>query len=149
MRFFKLRVMPLFAIFALIASAIGITVMLYWSLASQDVLEVKNAPVSVRTIRNHPSADGVIILNISYCKKVAAPGRARISFISTSREIFLPTSPDRQPAACADNQDIPIVLPKDIPPDKYHVHFRISYDINPLKRGIIEEFDSQEFEVAQ
>lgn len=129
---------------ALLALAVGL--LLYWVYQPKRVLEIKNQPVPIRTIREHATADGVVILKVDYCKNVKAEGRTRLSFVSASREIFLPTSIDRQDPQCA-VAEIPILLPHDIPADTYHIHFRVQYQINPL-RSVIEEFDSGSFEVV-
>lgn len=121
--------------------------LLTWSLANEDVLEVKNAPTPVRTIRDHPTADGVVILDADFCKKTDAVGRLRLSFVSESREIFLPVTEDKSEKRC-ERRELPILIPSDLPPGMYKVHFRITYDLNPLKKNILEEFDSKEFEVV-
>lgn len=119
----------------------------YWSLSGDDVLQVHNAPIPVRTIREHPTADGVVILRVDYCKKVDATGRARVSFVSEDRELFLPASEDRDKKGCQ-NREVPILIPSDTPPGTYVIRFRIIYDVNPLKKNIVEEFQSKPFEVV-
>jgi hypothetical protein len=126
--------------------ALSLAVLLYWLVSPSDVLEVKNAPVPVRTIREHPTAAGVVILKIDYCKKLSSSGDVRISFVSSSREIFLPRSRDRQAPVC-EIREVPIIIPEDISQGEYHVHFRATYRVNPLKQTV-EEFDSQPFEIV-
>lgn len=138
-----------FVALGLIAVIVGLVA--YWSVANDDVLEVKNAPVPVRTIREHAESDGVVILRVDYCKKVGATGIVRTSFRGVSREVFLPPAEDKQPAQCnggrAEPVEVPVLIPTDLPPGKYHIHFRVVYKINRIKE-VIEEFDSQEFEVV-
>lgn len=119
----------------------------YWSFGSSDVLEIKNNPVPIRTIRDHPTADGVVILKVDFCKKLAVPGRVRISFVSTSREIFLPVVEDREGKTC-DEREVPILIPHDTPSDTYRVKYYITYRISPV-RAVIEEFESLEFVVDE
>lgn len=134
-----------YAALAVLAVAVGI--FLFWSFQDGDVLEVKNTPVPVRTIREHPQADGVVILNVDYCKKLDATGRVRTSFVSDSREIFLPAGEDKQAPECG-KREIPVIIPHDIAPDVYKVRFRIEYEVNPIKT-VFEEFDSLPFEVVE
>lgn len=117
----------------------------YWSLAGSDVLEIKNEPVPVRTIRPKPKADGILFLNVDYCKKVSASGRVRTSFVGASRETFLPVYEDKQPPVCQ-KVEVPVPIPHDMAPGKYHLHYRVVYKINPIKE-VVEEFNSSEFEV--
>jgi len=141
------RLVPviIWALMFIMAAAIGL--LIYWAVAAGDVLEVKNSPVPVRTIRPHAQANGVVILKTDFCKKVNATGRVRVSFVSTSREVFLPISEDKSPPRC-ETTELPIIIPKDIAPDTYVVKFRVTYQVNPLK-SVIEDFDSQPFEVVK
>jgi hypothetical protein len=121
-------------------------VLVYWAVSNNDVLEVKNSPVPVRTITPNPTADGVVFLKIAYCKKVKAEGKVRLSFVNQSREVFVPISIDRQDPVCK-TAEIPITIPHEIVPAEYHIHFRITYQVNPLK-VVTEEFDSLPFKVG-
>lgn len=132
---------------ALIILALAVSVFLYWSFQPSDVIDIHRVPIPVRTIREHPTADGVVILDLDYCKKVSATGRVRVSFVNSSREIFLPAGVDKQPPLCA-HQEFPVLIPHDIPAGRYKVRFRSQYQINPIK-STVEEFDSLEFEVAE
>lgn len=132
--------------FALIILAFAIGIFLYWQLAASDVLEVKNNPVPVRSIRPHPSEDGIVFLKVDYCKKVKANGVIRTSFISSTREYFFPVSHDREDPSC-NITEVPVPVPHEVQPGIYHVHFRITYQVNPLKT-VVEEFDSRSFEVV-
>lgn len=131
---------------SLIVIGLGIGRLLTWSLASEDILEVKNEPFPVRTIREHPTAAGVVILKVEACKNTETIGRVRTSFVSESREVFLPVFEDRGSRQCFESE-VPVLIPKDLPPGKYKVHFRVAYDINPIKKDVLQEFESKEFEV--
>lgn len=126
---------------------VAVAIVLLWLFAPNDVLKVNNSPVPVRTIREHPTADGVIILKVDFCKNTDAVGRVRTSFTSPSREIFLPVGEDKQAAGC-EVREVPILIPHEIPGGKYKVKFRIDYEVNPIKT-VTEEFESLEFEVAE
>lgn len=138
------KIVTKIVVVALIIAASGIGILLYWGAASTDVIEVKNSPVPIRTIREHPTAGGVVIISVDYCKKVKADGDARISFVSESREIFLPVSKERTEPTCQVTE-FPVLLPNDIPADQYKIKFRFTYDLNPIKRGVVEEFESKPF----
>lgn len=129
----------------LVAGAIGL--FLYWSFMPNDVLKVNNSPVPVRTIREHPTADGVVILKVDFCKNVDAVGRVRISFTSPSREVFLPVSEDKQPPIC-EVRELPILIPHELPAGTYKIKFSITYKVNPIKT-VIEEFESLDFTVDE
>jgi len=127
---------------ALVVSMLALFVILRWAVADETPLEIKNSPFPTRTIREHPTAGGVIIMTADYCKHTNATGRLRVSFVSSSREIFQPVVDERGPKGC-NKTEFPVLIPKDIPPDTYKVKFRATYDLNPLKRNITQEFESQ------
>lgn len=135
-------------LFFLAVAAIGIAVILHWSFASDDILKVNNAPFPTHVIKDSPDSNGIVVLSVDLCKNTGANGKVRTSFVSTSREVFLPISDEHIPKGCL-KQDIPVIIPKDLTPDTYQVKFRVTYDINPLKKGIANEFLSKPFTVAQ
>jgi hypothetical protein len=132
---------------ALVLIAIGIGVVLTWAFQSSDVLIVNNSPFPTRTIRDHPTAGGVVILDADYCKKQDITGKMRTSFVSSSREVFLPLADERLEVGCK-RQEVPIIIPKELPPDTYKIKFRATYDINPLKQNIPVEFESRPVEIT-
>lgn len=73
-------------------------------------------------------------------------GKARISFVSKSREIFLPQSNEEMDKGCF-VREVPVLLPLDIPADTYKVKFRVEHKLNPLKQRVVDEFESKEFVV--
>lgn len=125
--------------------AVAVINFVYWSTSSGDVLEMKSKTIPVRTIREHPTADGVVILQPDYCKKVATTGRVRTSFVANTREEFLPISYERLSPGCY-NKELPVLIPRELIPGKYKIKFRIEYQVNPIKR-VVEEFTTEEFEV--
>lgn len=129
--------------FALLVLTLATGLLLYWSFQNEDVLQVKNSPFPVRTIREHPTANGVIILSVDLCKQTSAVGRVRTSFVSQSRDILLPISEDRGPKGC-NKVEVPVLIPSDTPADTYRVKFHVDYKINPLKT-VVEEFESEPF----
>jgi hypothetical protein len=140
------KVFNLLALASLAVIAIGLIILLRWSLVDTNVLKVNNAPFPVRTIRQHAENGGVVILSVDLCKNTNVSGTVRTSFISQTREIFLPVSQERIQKGCL-AQEIPIVVPKDLPSDTYKIKFRATYDLNPLKKGIVSEFESKTFQI--
>lgn len=132
---------------SLLVTATFVGILLSWSFASEKVLEIKNEPFPIRTIRKNASVNGVVILSIDYCKNRDIEGEVRVSFVSDEREIFLPIAREQIPKGCK-VQEVPIVIPKDLQPDTYRLKFRTHYDINPLK-SVDNIFESRMFEVVQ
>lgn len=142
----KSKVVNWVVVGALLLIALSIGVFFKWATANENVLVVKNAPFPVRTIRDHPTGGGVVFLNVNVCKNSDIEGQTRMSFVSPSREVFLPVQPERLPKGCLD-REIPIIIPKDLTPDTYVIKFVVTYNLNPLKQGITDEFESKEFVV--
>lgn len=118
----------------------------FWAISNDDPLTMQDRPLEVRTIREYPTADGVVILTAEYCKNVEARGRVRTSFVSQSREVFLPVSTESSDPGCY-KQQVPVVIPHDIPPGEYKVKFSVQYQVNPIKR-VTEEFVSEPFDIV-
>lgn len=141
------RRINLIIIGALIVIALGLGVILSWGLAGEDVLELRKDPIPSRIIKDESSnSNGIVFLDLDYCKKIAVEGSLRTSFVSQTRETFLPLAQERSSKGCS-NTELPVLIPKDLPPDTYKIRVRATYNINPLKQGIIEEFQSQPFKV--
>lgn len=131
---------------ALVIAAIGVGIFLKWSFQDENVLEVKNEPFPVRTIRESPESNGVVILKVDYCKNIDTDGDLRMSFISKDKEVFLPIVKERGPKGCQVT-DFPILVPESLEPGDYKIKFRVAYRINPLKSNVVDEFVSREFHV--
>lgn len=134
------------AIGALLIVAAALALMLKWSLVDTNVLVVHNAPFPVRTIRQHAETGGVVILDVDLCKNSSVVGKTRTSFVSSSREVFLPEQDERLGKGCL-KTEVPVVIPKDLPADTYKIKFRSTYNLNPLKKGVVSTFESKEFVV--
>lgn len=129
---------------ALLIVASAVAVLLSWAWESENVLQVNNEPFPVRTIRNHPEPGGVVFLNIDLCKNTDTEGILRTSFVSNTREVFLPLQNEEMDHGCF-IREIPVSIPANIEPDTYRVRFRVEYALNPLKQKVIDEFQSREF----
>lgn len=134
------------AIIALIIIALGLIRILTWSIQPTEPLVVKNSPFPTRSVRTDAEPNGVIILTVDYCKNTDVEGDVRASFVSNTREVFLPIDKERLPEGCA-KEEVPVLIPKDLPTDNYKLKFTVRYDLNPLKRQIPVIFESQEFHV--
>jgi len=131
-------------LFAFITIALGMSVLLCWSLASDKVLDVRNDPFPVRVIDNHTDANDVIILSVDLCKTSDIRGTLRTSFINNNKEIFLPEIKESLAEGCF-VREIPVIIPDGLQAGMYKIKFVTTYDINPIKKNVVNEFDSQEF----
>lgn len=136
------------AVAALVIIALGVGIFLRWSFQDENIVDVKNQPFPTRTIREHPTGGGVVFVTIDYCKYYEAEGRLRISFVSQTREVFLPQVDERMHKGC-NVVEIPVSIPNDIPSDEYRIRFRTVYDLNPLKRAVPDEFISRPVEIEK
>lgn len=142
----KTKTTNLLAAFSLLLIGLGVFLFLAWSFQDTNVLEVKNSPFPTRSVRTNAEPDGVIILTVDYCKNTDLKGQVRTSFVSATREVFLPLSKENLDRGCA-KQEIPVLIPKDLPADNYKLKFIARYDVNPLKKQVPITFESQEFHV--
>jgi hypothetical protein len=133
---------------ALIASALGLFVILRWSFEDTTVLEIHNNPFPARIVPDPTGkTGGIIFLQADYCKDKNVSGTTRISYVSANREVFLPLAPEQLPKGCA-SKEVPIVIPRDLPQDTYKVRFHVTYDVNPLKNNVTTDFESRSFTVG-
>lgn len=132
----------------LIVIALGLGIFLKWSFANTDILTINNSPFPARVVAD-PSGKtgGIVFLKANYCKNVAVDGQLRLSYISASREVFLPVVKEQSPKGC-DDKEIPVVIPLNLLKDSYKVKFHVTYDVNPLKTGITNDFESQPITVG-
>ncbi len=142
----RVRTTNLLATLSLLLIALGVILFLGWSFQSTNVLEVKNSPFPTRSVRNGAEQDGVIILTIDYCKNTKLQGEVRTSFVSKTREVFLPLAKEQYQSGCK-RIDVPVLIPRDLPADDYKLKFIARYDVNPLKQQVPIVFESQTFRV--
>jgi hypothetical protein len=129
----------------IIAACIGLLTL--WSFQPENILEIRNSPFPTRTLTGEPNTSQVVVMSADYCKTYEIEGRLRMSFKSKTREIFLPETSEDTAKGCVQTE-IAVFLPKDLPPDRYRVHFSATYNLNPLKKNVTQEFDSAEFDVS-
>lgn len=142
----KLKLIVIIIGVMLAAIIAGTALILTWALQPDNVLTIKNSPFPTKVIRPTPTTNGVAILNVDYCKNLDVNGTVRISFVSPSREVFLPLSKERSDTGCK-NIDVPVIIPKDLAPDTYRIKFHSIYNVNPLKQGVFLDYTSKEFTV--
>lgn len=135
------------ALAALLVTAATLGLFLFWSFQSVNPLSILNDPFPTRSIRATPAANGVIILDIEYCKNVNKSGRVRISFVSDSTETFLPLQRDVFRFGCQ-KEEVPIIIPKNLVEGDYMIKFYAEYDINPVQKNQETTFQSQPFFVG-
>lgn len=127
----------------LLVIALCLAVFLNWSFATDEVLTVKNNPFPARLIHDESGqTGGVAFLLVDYCKNVDVEGKLQVSYVSKSREQFVPMMDEKLPKGC-DKREIPIVIPRNLSYDTYVLRFTTKYDINPLKKNIEVNFESQ------
>lgn len=135
-------------VIALLITALGLGIFFKWSLEDTNILQIKNNPFPARVIDDPTGrTGGIVFLNVNYCKKSNLEGVVHASYVSKSNEIFLPVAKEQIPAGC-NRQEVPVVIPIDLPKDVYRIKFRVIYDVNPLKRGVVQSFESLPFNVS-
>ena len=140
----KYKITNLVVYAALLMVAVSLFVLFKWSFASTNVLDVKNDPFPVRIINNDTDPTAIVVLNVDFCKNIDVTGKLRTSFVSATREIFLPEADEVRSTGCTTTEN-PVIVPKGTPADRYRIKFETTYNINPLKRGVINTFESKEF----
>ena len=134
-----------FALAAFVVIAFGLGLYLKWAIQSDIILKVNNAPFPARVISQ--DGDAAIVLSVDACKTQDVEGVLRVSYVSKTREIFLPVVRERGPVGCG-KRDMAILVPKDLPTDTYHIKFRTIYNLNPVKGAVVQDFDSQPVKIT-
>lgn len=132
----------------LIAIGIALSVFIRWSVQSVTPLDIKNSPFPARIV-NDPTGKtgGIVFLTASYCKNTHDKGEVHMSYVSASREVPIPNSVEDLPLGCK-TTDIPVVIPLDLTKDQYKIKFYVTYYINPIKKNVVIDFESQKFTVG-
>lgn len=128
---------------SLIVAALTLAVILKWSFASTNILEVHNSPFPARVVPDPTGqTGGIVFLKADYCKNSDIVGEIRMSYVSKSREVFLPLAKEQMQKGC-ESKEVPVIIPLNLVKDEYKIRFRATYDINPLKRDVTTYFESQ------
>lgn len=140
-----IRLVTLLTIF-LIVVAIGVgSTLAYWSFTGRDVLKFNKEPIPVKP--KFVKSEGIISLDVDFCKLTSTSGRVTQRLVSDKTELFAPTVTDTQHKGCY-NYALPVPIPPQTPPGKYHVNYRVTYQTNPL-HTVVEEVNSEVFEVIE
>lgn len=130
-------------ILSFLAIAVALGIFFKWSFTNSNVLEVKNNPFPARVLKDEShQTGGVIFLKVNYCKNQDVTGELRMSYVSKSREIFIPISKEQFPIGCH-TQELPVIIPLNLVQDSYKIKFRVIYNLNPIKHDITGNFESQ------
>lgn len=132
----------------LVIIGLSIGIFLSWSFADENILEVKNSPFPVRVI-DDPTGQtgGIAFLKVDYCKHADITGEVRMSYVSKSREVFLPLMKERYQTGCY-YEEIPVIIPLNLLADEYKIKFRVTHDKNPIKKDVTVNFESQPISVG-
>lgn len=141
------KLLTKFVYLALLIIAVATGVFLYWSFQDEKIIVAKNQPFPVRSTESSPTPDGVIILNVDFCKYHDVEGELRMSFLNSTHEVFVPITRERAQVGCR-QAEVPILIPKDIESGRYRIKFYVTYDLNPIKQNIRNVFESSEFEIV-
>lgn len=130
--------------FVLLLAFMSVGVFYYWTFFPDKILEVKELPVPVTKPQNIESGR-ILILKFDYCKHADVKGIVESSLVSDRNVVILPSYKEETPVGCK-KIDAPMILPYTVITQKYHVHYKITYQVNPI-REVVVEFDSAEFEL--
>lgn len=123
--------------------AIGLAVLLaYWFIYPYDVLEIKNEPTPVTEPENIKSGR-LIFITIDYCKYINVSGVVERQLVSDREVIDLPVYDDTTPVGC-NKIDVPLLLPYTILDQTFYIHYKVTYQVNPV-RTLVEEFKTSTF----
>lgn len=134
--------------------AIGVTIFLYWLYSPpKEAVSVSPDPIPVltKTVKSDGTCavlgyDRCVVLKFTRCKNVTATGRVVITLVNKTQLLTLPIADDKGDRKCDRDIQAPIPIPPIATPGEYHIHFRATYQINPLK-SIIQEYDTESFNV--
>jgi hypothetical protein len=129
-------------ILALVLITVCLGILLSWGLEDENLYKFNKDPLPVRTIRAHPTEGGVVFLQRDFCKATDTVTTERISYVNEGRELFIPLTKEDTKNGCHKEETLE-PIPACITPGTYRIKVRFTYDKNPLKRGIVQEFFSE------
>lgn len=139
----KTRAMNKLAVIAIVIAAIALFIIMRWSFADTNILEVKNSPFPAKVVPDPTKqTGGVVLLNADFCKNKDITGEVRTSYVSKSREVFLPLTQDTNETGCQ-NTVVPVVIPLNLARDTYIIKFHVSYKLNPIKQDVVSIYESK------
>ena len=135
---FRIVYLLLIAIFA------SLLVLGYWFFVPVRVLKINKLPVPVTNPENIKSGR-LVIFNFDYCKYKPITGTVERQLVSDRLVLDLPSYPENTPVGCH-KVDAPIILPYTIRTQEFHVHYKVTYPINPIRTSV-EEFNTDKFNI--
>lgn len=133
------------AVGALSVAFLTLALIVYWVVFPYQILEIKNNPVPVKPPKLRIGE--TLKQKHNYCKYSDARGILRRVMIGETTKIGLPDQADVTPPICTE-ATLETEIPEQTPTGKYHIHYTMTYHVNPIK-DIIEEWDSQPFTVLK
>lgn len=132
-----------FVVYTICLIAAGlVSILIYWSLESTEVLDVKNATVTqtpkatvydgLKVRPDIAKPDEKVFISLDYCKLKSVHGDVIARLVGEEFITRLTWPNDSSPAGCVIN-DVGITIPKKIDSDIYYVEFQVEYHINPQK----------------
>jgi hypothetical protein len=131
---------------AVLLLALGVALLFFfWTLQPTNVLVIKNQPIPAKygLFNGQRTVDTIF----NYCKTGDTTGQLSYDFVSTTTVIAGPVNPAASNSGCKDGVHIPVAIPKQAPPDTYHIHWNVSYRLNPI-RIVTVQWDTQDFKVT-
>lgn len=116
----------------------------YWLLMPVKVLEIKKLPVPASQPEDIQSGR-LVKFTFDYCKYYDTHGVVERTLISERAIVMLPTYPEFTPKGC-DVIEAPVILPYTIATQTFHIHYKVTYQVNPVKE-VVEEFDTENFKI--
>lgn len=114
----------------------------YWQYQPSKVLTV-DQPLKVTSVVDSK----FVLLSATYCKNVRSTGTIRISFVSTTLEVFSPMAAESMPTGCHKDQQLPVLIPAALPAGTYYIKFNATYKVNPIKTFNVI-FKTEQFKVG-
>lgn len=133
---------------ALCLAAFTLAIFSYWSFYPYNPLTVTNAPVPIRPISLASGVDTTVIATTKVCKYTNAIPIVVRSIVGEGSVLMTPAySGAVRTTGCTTLQQA-IILPQFTPPGTYHVHWRVNYQVNPI-RSVVVQYDSETFKVTK
>lgn len=88
-----------------------------------------------------------LIYTVSHCKYITAKANVSISFVNSLQYTLPPIEPS-VPKGCNNRDIMTIIVPKDLPPNTYHLNITVTEFVNPFRIYTVT-VETQEFQVIE
>lgn len=135
-----------FFVLALGVCIIGL--LYFWSFTPYKILSVQNAPVPIQPPTLASAANTTIIATTKLCKTTDIIPTVTRTIVGSGVVLMTPSYPGvlNSPGCVTLRQAI--ILPDFLPAGSYHIHWRVAYNVNPI-RQVVVQYDSQTFQVTK